>query len=91
MEFTLELFANDRYNILKLLCDNQVKVKDDFYVPLSQQEIADIAHFSKLKTNRILNELMDNGFISYFNGKRGKYFITEKGHKVLHLIHKNNC
>ena len=53
MEFTLEFFANDRYDILKLLCDNQVKVKDAFYVTLSQQEIADMAHFSKLKTNRI--------------------------------------
>jgi predicted transcriptional regulator len=91
MEFTLEFFSNDRYDILKLLCDNQIKVKDDFYVPLSQQEIADIAHFSKLKTNKLLNELMDNGFITYFNGKRGKYAITDKGHKALQLIQKNNC
>ena len=54
MEFNLEFFSNDRYDILKLLCDNRIKVKDDFYVPLSQQEIADIAHFSKLKTNKLL-------------------------------------
>lgn len=90
MEFNLEYFSNERYDILKLLCDNQIKVKDNFYIPLSQQEIADIAHYSKLKTNRILNELMDNGFLSYFNGKRGKYVITDKGHKVLYLIQKNN-
>lgn len=25
MEFTLEFFSNDRYDILKLLCDNQIK------------------------------------------------------------------
>lgn len=91
MEFTLELFANDRYEILKLLCENQIKVKDDFYVPLSQQEIADIAHFSKLKTNKLLNELIDDGYICYFNGKRGKYMLTEKGLKALHLIQRNNC
>lgn len=90
MEFKLEFFANDRYHILNLLCENQIKVKDDFYVSLSQQEIADIAHFSKLKTNRILNELKDNEFITYFNGKRGKYMITEKGCKALQLIQKNN-
>ena len=90
MEFKLSFFAINRYDILKLLCDNQVKVKDDFYVPLSQQEIADIAHFSKLKTNKLLNDLIDGGFVEYFNGKRGKYAITEKGHKALQLMQKNN-
>ena len=90
MEFTLEFFANDRFKLLKLLCDNQIKVKDNYYVALSQQEIADIAHFSKLKTNKLLNELIDNEFVAYFNGKRGKYMITDKGHKVLYLIQKNN-
>ena len=91
MEFTLEFFANDRYSLLKLLSENQVKVKDDFYVPLSQQEIADMAHFSKLKTNRLMNELIEDDYIGFFNGKRGKYVITNKGHKALHLIQKNNC
>ena len=90
MEFTLEFFSNDRYSLLKLLSDNQVKVKDDFYVPLSQQEIADMAHFSKLKTNRLMNELIDGEYVGFFNGKRGKYAITDKGHKALHLIQKNN-
>lgn len=90
MEFTLEFFSNDRYKVLKLLCDNQIKVKNDFYVPLSQQEIADIAHFSKLKTNKILNELIENECIDYFNGKRGKYAITKKGYKVIQLVQKNN-
>ena len=91
MEFKLSFFANNRYDILKLLCDNQVKVKNDFYVPLSQQEIADIAHFSKLKTNKLLNDLIDGGFVVYFNGKRGKYAITEKGYKALQLMQKNNA
>ena len=90
MEFQLTFFANDKYTILKLLCDNQVKVKDFFYIPLSQQEIADIAQFSKLKTNHIMKELMDNGYIDYFNNKRGKYVITEQGHKALMLMQKKN-
>lgn len=90
MEFTLEFFANDRYDILKLLCDNQVKVKDAFYVTLSQQEIADMAHFSKLKTNRIINELLDEGYLFLHNDKRGKYALSEKGLKCLRLIQNNN-
>ena len=90
MEFSLEFFANDRYALLKMLLDNQVKVKDDFYVPLSQQEIADMIQFSKLKTNRLLNELMSNGFVDFYNGKRGKYVITDKGQKALQLMQKMN-
>ena len=57
MDFTLEFFSNDRYSILKLLSENQVTIKESSYVTLSQQEIADMAHFSKLKTNKLLNEL----------------------------------
>ena len=86
MNSILEFFSNDRYRILKLLSENQVKVKEVSYVSLSQQEIADMAHFSKLKTNKLLNELIDDGYIGLFNGKRGKYMLTEKGLKVLHII-----
>lgn len=90
MGFNLEIFANDKYQILKLLHENQVKVKDDFFIPLSQQEIADMAHFSKLKTNQIINELIDFGFAEVFKNKRGKYAITEKGLKALNLMQRDN-
>lgn len=88
MDFTLEFFSNDRYSILKLLSENQVTIKESSYVTLSQQEIADMAHFSKLKTNKLLNELIQDGYVGLFNGKRGKYMLTEKGLKVLHTIQK---
>ncbi len=90
MQFTLEYFANERYELLKLLCDNQVKVKDAFYVSLSQQEIADMAHISKLKANKIINELIEQECLYLYNNKRGKYALTEKGLRVLQLIQKNN-
>lgn len=90
MGFNLEIFANDKYQILKLLHENQVNVKDDFFIPLSQQEIGNMGHFSKLKTNQIINELIDSGFAEVFKNKRGKYAITEKGLKVLNLMQRDN-
>lgn len=90
MEYNLEFFANDRYKLLKLMHENRVKVKDDFFVPLSQQEIADMAHFSKLKTNQIINELIAFGCVIPYQNKRGKYEITDKGLKVLHLMQMSN-
>jgi len=90
MGFNLEIFANDKYQILKLLHENQIMIKNEFFIPLSQQEIADMAHFSKLKTNQIINELIDSGFVEVFKNKRGKYAIPEKGLKALNLMQRDN-
>lgn len=86
---SLELFVNDKYKLFKFLYDNQIQVKENYYVTLSQQEIADILHFSKLKTNNIIKELRKNNFIDTYNNKRGKYIITGKGCKVIEIIKKN--
>lgn len=90
MKFTLVSFANDSFKVLKFLKDNQVEVKCHWYVTLSQQEIADMNHMSKLKTNRILRELKEGNFVVPYQNKRGKYEITEQGHKVLQFMLKNN-
>ena len=55
-------------------------------MPLSQQEIADLAHYSKLKTNKIINDLKDYGCVVPFQGKKGKYALTEIGRKVVYAI-----
>lgn len=90
VEFTLEPFANDSFRLLKSMKENQVEVKGDYYIPLSQQEIADINHMSKLKTNRLLRDLIEGDYVCPYQNKRGKYAITEKGQKVLRLIQKKN-
>ena len=50
-------FTNDKYKLLKFLYDNQIEIKNNKYIALSQQEIADSLHFSKNKTNNIIQEL----------------------------------
>ena len=87
--FNLEYFANDNYKVLKFLYDNQIQVKDKYYIILSQQEIADMVQFSKLKTNGILQELREKGFIDNYENKRRKYVITDIGKQVIELINKN--
>ena len=34
---SLELFVNDKYKLLKFLYDNQIQVKENYYVTLSKQ------------------------------------------------------
>ena len=86
--FNLEYFANDNYKVLKVLYDNQIQVKDKCYVALSQQEIADMVNFSKLKTNGIMQELREKGFIANYENKRRKYILTDIGYKVIELMSK---
>lgn len=82
----LNYFLNDKYSILKLLYDNQLEVKGNVYISLSQQEIADLAHFSKLKTNKIINELKELEFVTIYKNIRGKYSLTDKAIKLIKLI-----
>ena len=90
IEFTLEPFANDTFKLLKSLKESQVEVKGAYYVPLSQQEIADVNKMSKLKTNRFLRDLIEGDFDCPYQNKRGKYEVTEKVRKALRLIQKKN-
>lgn len=90
MHISLESFLNDNFKLLQILYDNQVEVKGSTYVNLSQQEIADIAHISKLKANKIINELLSQEYLYLYSNKRGKYALTEKGLKVLQLVRDNN-
>jgi hypothetical protein len=82
-------FTNDKYKVLKFLYDNQIEVKNNKYIALSQQEIADILHFSKNKTNKIIQELKNDNFINNFNNTKGKYIITDNGNKVIGIIESN--
>ena len=84
----LTMFANDKYKLLKFLYNNQIQVKEDKYIALSQQEIADMLHMAKLKTNAIMQELKKLDIISTYKNTRGKYIITEKGNKIINLIEK---
>jgi len=65
------------------MSERQIDVAGNTYVPLSQQQIADITEISKKTVNMIIKELKDNGYIEYKGTTRGKYFLTEKANKEL--------
>lgn len=76
--FNLINFTNDKYKILKFLFDYQIEIKNNKYIALSQQEIADNLNFSK---NKIIQELKKDSFIDSYNNIKSKYIITKKGNK----------
>ena len=53
----LEYFANDKYRVLECMAERQISVKGSTVIKLTQQEIADLLQFSKVKVNSIIAEL----------------------------------
>ena len=68
-----EFFVNDKYRVLECMASRQIPVNNEQVIKLSQQEIADILHFTKTKVNAYLVQL----------SARGKYSLTEKANAEL--------
>lgn len=77
-----EFFVNDRYRVLECMANRQISVNSEQVVKLSQQEIAEILHFTKTKVNTIIGELKTNGYIVQLS-TRGKYILTDKANAEL--------
>lgn len=84
----IEFFTNDRFEMLKLLKQHQIEIKEEVYVPLSQQEIADMLHISKMKANKLLNELINEDYIQMKS--KGKYALTDKAKTVYQILEDIN-
>ena len=77
-----EFFVNDKYKVLECMANRQISVNNAQIIKLSQQEIADMLHFTKTKVNVIIGELKTNGYLVQLSA-RGKYSLTEKANAEL--------
>lgn len=87
MGANLEIFTNDKYKLLKWIDDNEVQYRKNKYLSASQQEIADALHYSKSKTNKYINELIQLNYLKRLK-KRGKYALTKQGQESIKIIEK---
>ena len=78
-----DFFMDDRFIVLKILYENQVTIGENQFTPVTQEELANLAQFSKAKVNKLLNELMDGEYVIMFNGIKGRYQITKSGYDAL--------
>lgn len=85
----LEIFTNDRYKLLKWIADNEVQYRKTKYLSSSQQEIADALHYSKSKTNKYINELIQLNYLRRYKAK-GKYALTKQGNEAIKIIEKKD-
>ena len=87
MRANLEVFTNDKYKLLKWISDNEVQYRKAKYLSSSQQEIAETLHYSKCKTNKYMNELIELNFLKKYK-QRGKYSLTKQGYDAIEIIEK---
>lgn len=87
MGANLEIFTNDKYKLLKWIADNEIEYRKAKYLSASQQEIAETLHYSKSKTNKYMNELIELNFLKRYKDK-GKYALTKQGYEVIKIIGK---
>ncbi len=87
MKTNLEIFTNDKYKLLKWIADNEIQYRKAKYLSSSQQEIAETLHYSKSKTNKYMNELIESKFLKKYK-ERGKYALTQQGYDAIEVIEK---
>lgn len=68
----LSYFGNDKYKLLKYLIDNAYKGVGELFYKGNQQDLANNVHYSKQKTNFIMQDLANDGFI----------VLTDKYHSI---------
>lgn len=78
----IDYFGNDKCSVLTCMAERQIQVKDCVVIKLSQQEVADILHLSKVKVNAIIAELKSDGYLTQ-KSPRGKYSLTDKATAAL--------
>lgn len=73
----LSYLGNDKYKLIKYLIDNSYKQDGELFYKGNQQDTADNVHFSKQKTNLLMQELARNGFIELIDKYRSIYKINK--------------
>lgn len=75
-------FVNEKTKILLVLKEKQIEIDGKKVCPLNQQEIATLIDCGKVKTNQLMKELNEEGYIQMAHAK-GRYIILGKGYELL--------
>ncbi len=81
-------FVNKKTKILLVLIEKQVEIDGKNICPLNQQEIATLIQCGKAKTNQLMKELIEEGYIQMVHAK-GRYIVLEKGYQMLEKMSLN--
>ena len=74
--FDIKYFTNTRFQVLHCLYETADK---NYCTRITQQEVAELLHLSRLTVNTTLQQLRDDGFVEFDSTRINKYTLTQKG------------
>lgn len=74
--FDIKYFTNTRFQVLHCLYETADK---NYCTRITQQEVAELLHLSRLTVNTTLQQLRDDGFVDFDSTRINKYTLTQKG------------
>lgn len=80
-------FTNENFRVLSYMVSIR---KNDNGVYVTQQEIADAIHLSRVSINKIFSDLKSGGYITQDQKHRGRYYLPEKSIEIVNAIMKAN-
>ena len=80
MDKDLKYFIKDKYSIIKIMIENEVKLKGKMVVPLTQDDLAELTGFSKAKVNDAVRDFIDKGYINFVSS--GIYTVSALSKKI---------
>jgi len=86
----IDKMTTDYYKVLKILYDNQVKLKESKFVPLTQVEVSEKLGVSKTKVHFIFKDLQENILIYPYQSGRGRYCLSDKAKVIIEKIEELN-
>ena len=82
----LNYFSNDKYKLLKYLIDNTYKNDGEVYYQGNQQDLANNVHYSKQKTNFLMQDLCNDGFVLLIDKYHSIYRINKISIQVVKVM-----
>ena len=89
-----DIFLNNTFDVLSLLYD--IKNENNI-IRITQQEVADKLHISRITVNKTFNLLKDNNYIIQDKTHVGMYILTQnalflmKSIKKINKTNRNEC
>lgn len=80
----IKYFLNDKMKLLIVIKEHQINVAGITMCPMNQQEMADAVGCSKSTLNKMMRELVREGYVRVH--KRGKYILTKESQDVINRL-----
>ncbi len=87
MDDLMDKMTTNIYKALKAMYDCQIDLPNgEQYIPTSQAELSEIVGVSKITMNSYFKYFSEQGLVTSYNNKKGKYCLTDKAKSIVEAM-----